>query len=616
MATWDAMEGAIDYHCVFVNRWGQICESFYVEEPTVQMQDGYSLIVEGMTVGGENLGAISSEMYGTANRQKPETLSVPKGIFVNRRYTVRWSDLLQYEVLANIKSDSVRTEADGSLYFEITGPHGDTMRFVGTGVTYENGQMVFAPGGQIVALDAIGRICAMDAVIVDGEENDYFLFLNAYTFTDATSVASVDELYVMARSAGWPVFLWKVEDHEPLEDIDFHPNFVTAQAAVVNQRAITVSELVVYYDETTFNTGVKECVVKPYSYGFGFMPYLEGEAYDPSREGYDEELGIYDFYLLIRPDVADARTYVEYAADSMEMFTYSLVGLQKGITSVGDLKDADGNVLDKNNAVMALGTTIEVTVGKYVAELDVPVVERFMNAQNLHEMTPFANASAKGEVTALVIPIYWQDQQQNATEELISSIQQKLGRIVEGNGVVTDYSNELVNEFSLSGYYDISSYGQYQLTSFVTDWYAAPYNYENEKEFYPTGDDEEFLSRIYEWLMETYPDMDWTKFDANEDGFFDAVIMINAGTTTLNYVQMGTYGYAQFHTKGYTAETAGTQEQPTIMNFAAINIAFLNSRTIIHEYAHGFGLVDYYDVNYSGADAVGGFDMQSQNVGD
>lgn len=205
---------------------------------------------------------------------------------------------------------------------------------------------------------------------------------------EKTSTASVDELYVMARSAGWPVCQWKVEDHEPIEEMHFQPNFVTAQADVSNQRAITVSELVVYYDETTFNTGVKECVVKPYSYGFGFMPYLEGEAYNPSREGYDEELGIYDFYLFIRPDVADARTYVEYAADSMELFTYSLVGLQKGITSVGDLKNADGNVLDKNNAVMTLGTTIEVTVGKYVADLEVPVVERFVNAQNLHEMTP------------------------------------------------------------------------------------------------------------------------------------------------------------------------------------------------------------------------------------
>lgn len=129
-------------------------------------------------------------------------------------------------------------------------------------------------------------------------------------------------------------------------------------------------------------------------------------------------------------------------------------------------------------------------------------------------------------------------------------------------------------------------------------------------------DDQAFTEAIYAWLMETYPDMDWSRFDADADGFFDAVFIVNAGESVDDGYNMGTYEYAMFVSPGYTGEGAGTQACPAIKNFVSMNLFFGNGRTLIHEYAHGFGLVDYYDVRYSGIDAVGMFDMQSQNVGD
>jgi hypothetical protein len=47
-----------------------------------------------------------------------------------------------------------------------------------------------------------------------------------------------------------------------------------------------------------------------------------------------------------------------------------------------------------------------------------------------------------------------------------------------------------------------------------------------------------------------------------------------------------------------------------------MNADLLDGGTLQHEFAHGLGLIDYYDVTYSGIDAVGMYDMQSSNIGD
>ncbi|MBQ8408910.1 MAG: hypothetical protein IJY39_08610 [Clostridia bacterium] len=66
----------------------------------------------------------------------------------------------------------------------------------------------------------------------------------------------------------------------------------------------------------------------------------------------------------------------------------------------------------------------------------------------------------------------------------------------------------------------------------------------------------------------------------------------------------------------YTSKGAGTEEKLGINCYSNIPIDGLGTNVIIHEFGHNLGLMDYYDVNHSGIDAVGKFDMQSQNVGD
>lgn len=47
-----------------------------------------------------------------------------------------------------------------------------------------------------------------------------------------------------------------------------------------------------------------------------------------------------------------------------------------------------------------------------------------------------------------------------------------------------------------------------------------------------------------------------------------------------------------------------------------MNASLLDNNTLVHEFGHNLGLIDYYDVTHTGIDAVGTFDMQSSNHGD
>lgn len=535
--------------------------------------------------------------------------------YVDPLYSIKFEDLMEYDVVANIDENSVRMANDGSIEFETAMPNGNRMRFTGEGVTYQDGNLVFAPNSSLTALDAIGRICAAYVEIVDAADADYFTFTSAYTFTDETSVQSADELFIEFNDGGLSVFDWRRPETTFLTKMASQPNFISCYADNVNAQNMTVSQLLVYYDETAFTTNVREAILWADMYGV----YLEGDAYDSSKEVFNREEGPFDFYLVTVPDIADRiEPLVFESTEDPNYLVMSVNGLRAGITSVGALKDAQGNVLDKENAKVMPGTTIEVKVGKYTLDVELPVIERYAEAQTLHELTPYNNAYSEGSVTALVIPVYWQDQPENATDDVLQKMKAELGRVVDEQGVVTDYSAELADGFSLSAYYDTASYGQYAITSYVTDWFAAPFNYEGDREFYYQLSDTEFMEALYAWLMETYSDMDWTQFDADADGFFDSVIIVNAGTSDSGAMSMGTYSYAQQISPGYTGEGAGKPESPAIHNYVGLNVSFIEeeARTLIHEYAHGFGIVDYYDVTYSGIDAVGAYDMQSSNIGD
>ena len=218
----------------------------------------------------------------------------------------------------------------------------------------------------------------------------------------------------------------------------------------------------------------------------------------------------------------------------------------------------------------------------------------------------------------LVVPVIWADQTYMANEDTLNFFRKSLGRVEDASGTVTDYSAADDEEFSLSEYYDIASYGKMTVTSFITDWYYSDRNFADVWTEYP---DDAYASDISDWLLETYPDMDWSKYDKDGNGYIDSVHILNAGVMeSKDAFPIGTYAYAMNTRTTYYGDLAGTQDAPRINVYTTIGYDMLEMGTdaLIHEFAHGLGLIDYYNTSWdgSGVDAVGKLDMQSCNAGD
>lgn len=198
--------------------------------------------------------------------------------------------------------------------------------------------------------------------------------------------------------------------------------------------------------------------------------------------------------------------------------------------------------------------------------------------------------------------------------EMLSVYRGELGRVMDSTGAVTDYSDTITDKerFSLSRYFDIASYGKLSIQSFITEGYPAHYSFAEIRDSHP---DLAFVTPILDWLYKTYPNMDWSKFDNNADGYFDSVILINAGEVGDSYMQFSFCGGIQL-TNVYTDELAGTSDRPSFNCYMTVNSHLFDSNVIVHEYGHILGLHDYYDTLGLGIQAVGTFDMQSGNLGD
>ena len=214
---------------------------------------------------------------------------------------------------------------------------------------------------------------------------------------------------------------------------------------------------------------------------------------------------------------------------------------------------------------------------------------------------------AKGEMKTLIIPITLQgDATDEWTEENLSPI----------DGYFFDKSTTRVRTFR--GFYEMTSFGQLSVTGMV----AEPYVEEAEDMTTADiqGDDTygrlfDLIENAVEGTMEKYPDVDWSEFDANNDGNFDSIHLC----TNWNSAKAGgdVWNTPLWPHKWQTGNNSGTHERPSanVYSIDAID-HFKDSLTAIHEQGHIFGLDDYYDYEYSGADYIGYADMQSMNCFD
>lgn len=602
-ATWDPVPEAVYYLCkiytiennerVDVIEYTITSDWYGTVVNSTNIPRGYGVEVIPQDAGRQNISTdtqLISDIFGDPDQR--EAYRYPSETpEVHPIYAIYWDDLIAFDILNNIREDSILTEEDGTVTFEAEAPDGKTIRFVGKGVEFNNGNLVIYEEGRIWSLDALGRVITCDLHTIGEFPSDNSVCNYAmYTFTSKTSVESVDELYEGSFESNNSIFAAK--DYLRLDSYAYQGNFFslgTIRAFDLDAATIEIDKLVVYYDTKTYNTPIKSL---DFDRNFA-RSYVTGDLYDPTREGFDPDNGIFDFYLWYYVEDLDC-------VDPTYEVRGGIIESERQYT-VGELRDKDGNILKKETDGLEPGATIDVTIGDYTLPAPLYVLPRVDYAYTQHDLVPSAYPEAKGDLNVLVVPLVWQDTLDVETAENLTAIYNSIGRVIDQSGKVKDYSDGVAdNGFSLSEYYDIASYGRLNITSFVTDWCHLPHN-ASENSFALTHERAaEIINKVYE----TYPDIDFSSFDKDKNGYFDAVIFINVET----------HGVMQMNF--YTPQEAGTPEKLGINCYSNIPLEDLAPNTIIHEFGHKLGLVDYYDVNYSGINAVGQFDMQSDNVGD
>ncbi|MCR5801095.1 MAG: hypothetical protein K6G57_02045 [Lachnospiraceae bacterium] len=531
-------------------------------------------------------------------------------------------ELSEFDIVSNIITESIRYENDGSVYFSVTAPDGSEMRFWGHDIEPSQGELKFGTQGRLVSMDSIGRIYSVDPFVIENSDDaNWFCAFGAF---DTSLNMHPGTLENMAYNRGGTVTV--VDYLEPTCSgcfVYLQPYFFGIGTAnpyyedneYENPGYYVVSKLTMVYRPETEMLPLRCVMLDPMNYGC----YIEGDRYDTNLEGrFDWTKEIYDFNLVGISDVCE--DYLEVPIDRLYVWDPVDYGYEFSFLSswkVGELRDASGAVLDKENTRVTKGMTLDVTVGDIKYDVPINVIDTVKDAKTQHDLQPYMYPITEGDLNVLCVPISWSDERERATDKQYEDFCKELGRVSDMNGNVKDYSDSAsMQRFSLSEYMDIASYGKFNVTTYITDWFPCEYPFSEMK--HSEGD---FLYwDICEWLLETYPDMNWDTFDGDKNGYFDSLLLLNAGDMS------GEDGFVivSFGGAYCTSITYGANESwfPWNDTLPAINTVVychsdqFASNTIIHEFSHNLGLIDYYDVSYSGIDAIGLYDMQDSDAGD
>ena len=611
LARWNSITGS-QYYVVEHMYYSECCNVFERSEKTketqIQLNPNHRIEVRAVYSDGSLSDVMISDYY-----LKDDT---------SDKIYEYVSSLPQWDAFANIDLNSVTTNPDGSIYFETQGPGGDMVRFWGEDIEITPDGVLFHSLGRIVSLDSIGRIyMAMPST----DEPTGYGFISNFGAYNANFDPHPDDIsnMIYTRPFGKPMESYKIGDELPYEFTYYYlqPNFIglgcdspayTFDRVGLDEDMLVQRFIVIYEPD-------EECtkfdrVVLPYEdYGV----YMEGDFYDVTKETWDPVHEVFNFAASVVPELHN--TFGKEITDEMinaHSEYYCANAAESGMAIPGDLKDAGGKVLDKDNTLVTEGLTLSVKIGDYEYDAKLDIIDTYESAETMHDLVPYAFPEATGEINTLVIPICWADDPSLANDNELNRYKSELGRCTElGNDDLRDYSDGIDGErFSLSGYFDIASYGKLTVNSYITDWYMAPYSFDEMKY---RGLDDELIKEFGKWLFKEYPNVDWSMFDKDSNGYFDSVILLNSGDMTdEDGFVIVSFGGAFQYRATYGSEYAGTAEEPGFNNVVCMNAMHFGDNTLIHEFSHGFGIIDYYDVSYSGIDAVGGYDMQDASKGD
>ena len=616
---WKDLEGIVKYRVEYIKLVEGCPIGDHVEETTetyAKLKIGRAVIVYPILADGYELPMYTSEYYKLdewyrSDEYKIETqMDEPKA---------DESAFMTWNAFEKIDTKSVKKNKDGSVYFETKGPDGEKISFWGEDIDVKKDGIILHKKGRIMMTDGFGKIYDMQPIVKSCDPEDTLSVFAGFNIDYDMHPKTIDR---MIFSSGGVVYAFQFE-RSGMDLSMFEANFVgigiaspeyDAKKEKGNKANIEVSNIIIKYIPSNECTRFREMIISPFMY----PPYLSGDYYDESKEIYDPYNGAGYFHLLAFPDLDNDNNEITVNLSDFDRMWPNAVSASYGdYYRIGNLKDSKGKEYERKGGKVVEGTTLTVYLGD--VEFDVPlnVLEVYEGAKTMHDLIPYANPKATGEKNVLVIPIVWQDEKNQANENNLDILRNRLGKAAKLGEKIKDYSEKEENGFSLSKYFDIASYGKLQLQSYYTDWYTAPYNFAEMKD---RGISRQFIDEVLDWLYKNYPNTDFSIFDPDKNGYFDHIIFVNFGDmSSSDGFTMASFGAACDYRCTYGKEYAWTADRPCVNRVLNINSEFLGGNsynTLIHEFGHGFGLIDYYDVTYSGINAVGGYDMQSDSYGD
>lgn len=247
-----------------------------------------------------------------------------------------------------------------------------------------------------------------------------------------------------------------------------------------------------------------------------------------------------------------------------------------------------------------------------------------------------------GDANLLVIPVHLPGGNEYKTDKVKSDIEKVFF------GDKDDYS---LGFKSVKQYYSEASYGKFNLSGTVTDWFDATTLVSDVKDI-TSGTEGTIVNKILRGAVDwagSSQGINLKDFDNNEDGNIDGVYLVydHLDWTTENYIQhesnpqfdsstlnqaFWNFTYWDFYSESKNDEptTSGfswssfdmmytsycernKNDTPDLSDLSKIK---LDSHTFIHEFGHLLGLEDYYSSSDSSYHPAGESTMMDQNIGD
>ncbi len=247
-----------------------------------------------------------------------------------------------------------------------------------------------------------------------------------------------------------------------------------------------------------------------------------------------------------------------------------------------------------------------------------------------------------GDANLLVIPVHLPGGNEYKTDKVKSDIE----KVFFG-----DKDDSSLGFKSVKQYYSEASYGKFNLSGTVTDWFDATTLVSDVKDI-TSGTEGTIVNKILRGAVDwagSSQGINLKDFDNNEDGNIDGVYLVydHLDWTTENYIQhesnpqfdsstlnqaFWNFTYWDFYSESKNDEptTSGfswssfdmmytsycernKNDTPDLSDLSKIK---LDSHTFIHEFGHLLGLDDYYSSSDSSYHPAGESTMMDQNIGD